>query len=138
MRLLAMSYSYLLTPIHTIGILKWWKATSNIPFFYANNIIYHYTILPLGLINASATYQRMFNNLFVGMIDITMEAYMDDMLVTSVKGVNHFEDLRKTFECMRFHQVRLNLAKCSFGVHSGRVLRYMVSQRGITLNSEKV
>lgn len=59
-------------------------------------------------INVGASYQKMENKLFTGMIDVTMEAYVDDKLV---KGVDHVEDLQKTFECMRLHQVCLYPAK---------------------------
>lgn len=68
------------------------------------------------------------------MIGVTMEAYVDDMLVKLVKSVNHVENLRKTFECMRFHQVHLNPAKCAFCVQSSKFLGYMVNQRGFEVN----
>lgn len=79
--------------------------------FYADNDIYHYTVLPFRLINVDTTYQRMMNKFFAGMISITMEAYVDDMLVKSIKGVDHTKDLRITFERMCLPQVRLNSAK---------------------------
>lgn len=63
--------------------------------FYAANDSYHYTVMPCDLINAGATYQMMVNKLFAGMIDNAMEAYVDDMLVKSVKGINHVEDMKK-------------------------------------------
>lgn len=61
--------------------------------------------MPFDLINVDATYQGMVNKLFAWMINVTMKAYVDDMLVKSVKGVDLTEDLRNTFERMRFHQV---------------------------------
>ena len=80
----------------------------------------------------------MVNKLFHDMIGDTMEAYVDDMLVESKKAVNHVVDLEKTFQRMREHQVRLNPTKCAFGVHSGKFLGFMVSQRGIEVNPEKL
>lgn len=50
--------------------------------------------MPFGLINAGATYQRMVNKLFAGMIGNTMEDYVDYMLVKLVKGVDDVEDVR--------------------------------------------
>lgn len=92
-----------------------------------------------GLINAGATYQRMVNKMFEGKTCVTMEAYVDDMLVKSIKGINHIEDLRKTFERVRFHdQVLLDPAKCTFGVQSGNFLSYIASQRRIEVNPEKL
>lgn len=84
--------------------------------------------MPFGLIIAGATYQRMINKLFTGMIDVTMEDYVDDMLVKSVK----------TFERMHLHQVCLNPTKCIFGVQSGKFTGYMVSQREIEVNPKKL
>lgn len=106
--------------------------------FYVDIDIYYYMVMPLGLNNASVTSQRMVNKLFTGMKSVTMEAYVGDMLVKSVKGVNHVEDLRQTFEHIRLHQVCLNPAKCAFGVQSGKILGYMVRPRGIELNPEKL
>lgn len=60
------------------------------------------------------------------------------MLVKSVKGIDHVEELRKTFECMRLHQVCFNTAKCAFGIQSSKFLGYMVCQRGIEVNPEKL
>lgn len=61
--------------------------------FYAGSDIYHYTMLLFELINAGATYQMLVNTLFAGMSRDTMQAYVDDMLVTLFKGVDHVEDL---------------------------------------------
>lgn len=90
------------------------------------------------MINAGTTYQIMVNKLFTGMRGINVEAYVDDMLVKSVKGIDPVEDLRNIFECMRLHQVHLNPAKCAFHVQSGKFLGYMVSQRGIEVNRENL
>lgn len=59
--------------------------------------------MPFRLINTSVTYQRMVNKQIAVMIGVTMEADVDDMLVKSVKGVNHVKYLRKTFKRMRLH-----------------------------------
>lgn len=105
---------------------------------YADIDIYHDTSMPFGLINAGATYLRMVNNLFVRIIGDTMEAYVDYMLVKSIKGADHVEDLRKTFERIRFHQVCLNPVKCAFCIQSDKFLCYMVRQRGIEVYPEKL
>ena len=63
--------------------------------------------------------------------------YMDDMLVKS-KELTHLDDLKETFTTLKQYQMKLNPAKCVFGVTSGKFLGFMVSQRGIEANSEKV
>ena len=47
-----------------------------------------------------------------------MEVYVDDMLVKRRKVDLHLDDLRETFDTLRKYQMRLNLAKCVFGVSS--------------------
>ena len=67
-----------------------------------------------------------------------MEVYVDDMLVKSNEELAHLDDLKQTFTTLRQYQMKLNPSKCVFGVASGKFLGFMVSQRGIEANSEKV
>ena len=55
-----------------------------------------------------------------------MEVYINDMLVKSRKAELHLDDLRETFNTLRKYQMRLNPAKCVFGVSSGKFLGFMV------------
>ena len=48
------------------------------------------------------------------------------------------EDLRETFDTLRSYNIKLNLGKCTFGVMAGKFLGFMVSQRGIEANSNKI
>ena len=56
-----------------------------------------------------------------------MKVYMDDMLVKSKKVELHLDDLKETFNTLREYQMRLNPAKCVFGVSLGKFLGFMVS-----------
>jgi len=67
-----------------------------------------------------------------------MEVYVNDMLVKSKEELTHLDDLKETFATLRQYQMKLNPSKCIFGVASGKFLWFMVSQRGIEANSEKV
>jgi hypothetical protein len=60
------------------------------------------------------------------------------MLVKSIQAAGHIADLRETFKTLRSHKMKLNSAKCAFGVSSGKFLGFMVSQRGIEANPKKV
>ena len=74
---------------------------------------YCYKVMPFGLKNAGATYQRMVNKVFKDLLGNTMEAYVDDMIVKSRKEESHIEKLKKVFHVMRSHNMRLNPSKCS-------------------------
>ena len=67
-----------------------------------------------------------------------MEVYVDDMLVKSKEELTHLDDLRETFATLRQYQIKLNPSKCAFEVGSRKFLGFMVSQRGIEANPEKV
>ena len=67
-----------------------------------------------------------------------MEVYVDDMLVKSKEKLTHLDDLREMFAILKQYQMKLNPSKCAFGVVSGKFLGFMVSQKGIEANPEKV
>ena len=98
---------------------------------------YCYKAMPFGLRNAGATYQRLMDKLFKDLIGGSMEVYVDDMIVKNKRKEDHVEDLRRTFEILRKHQLRLNPAKCSFGVSEGKFLGFIVNAKGIKANPAK-
>ncbi|CAL8993969.1 unnamed protein product, partial [Prunus brigantina] len=67
-----------------------------------------------------------------------MEVYVDDMLVKSRTAGEHLENLALMFGILKGYRMRLNPTKCAFGVSSGKFLGFMISQRGIEANPEKI
>ncbi|KAK0571932.1 hypothetical protein LWI29_023704 [Acer saccharum] len=106
--------------------------------FITGQGLYCYKVMPFGLKNAGATYQRLVNKLFKPLIGRSMEVYVDDMITKSQMTHQHPEDLRQTFQVIRENQMRLNLAKCAFGVAAGKFLGFMVHERGIEANPKKI
>ena len=106
--------------------------------FIISQGLYYYRVMPFGLKNVGATYQRLVNQMFSKQIERNVEVYVDDMLVKSKEEKSHLDDLRETFNTLRQYSMKLNPSKCAFGVSSGKFLRFMVSQRGIEANPEKV
>ncbi|GKV42366.1 hypothetical protein SLEP1_g49777 [Rubroshorea leprosula] len=106
--------------------------------FYASDEIYCYVMMPFGLKNVGATYQKMVTIVFRAQIGRNLEVYIDDIVVKSLKAEDHLIDLEETFNNLRKNRMRLNLAKCIFGVEFGKFLGFMVSRRGIEVNPEKI
>ncbi|KAM2392300.1 hypothetical protein ACFX1X_035803 [Malus domestica] len=106
--------------------------------FTTDRGLYCYKVTPFGLKNVGATYQRLVNSMFAEQIGKSMEVYVDDMLVKSKHADQHITNLSETFTIMKRYQMRLNLNKCAFGVGSGKFLGFMISQRGIEANLEKI
>ena len=106
--------------------------------FITNQGLFCYKVMPFRLKNAGATYQRLMNKMFAHQLERNVQVYVDDMLVKSVCENDHLNDLQKTFDTLRSYNMKLNPSKCVFGVTAGKFLGFMVSQRGIEVNSEKV
>nr|XP_027191080.1 uncharacterized protein LOC101494924 [Cicer arietinum] len=97
-----------------------------------------YKVMPFGLKNAGATYQRAMVTLFHDMMHKEIEVYVDDMIAKSRTEEDHVVNLQKLFERLRKFKLRLNPAKCTFGVRSGKLLGFIVSQKGIEVDPDKV
>ena len=95
--------------------------------FITSQGLYCYKVMPFGLKNARATYQRLVNKMFGQQIGRNMEIYVDDMLVKSKEELTHLDDLKEMFATLKKYQMRLNPSKCVFGVVSGKFLGFMVS-----------
>jgi len=92
---------------------------------------YCYRVMSFGLKNAGATYQRAMVTLFHDMMHKEIKVYMDDMIAKSKDEENNIPALKKLFERLRKYQLKLNPAKCTFGVKSGKLLGFVVSNNGI-------
>jgi hypothetical protein len=90
-----------------------------------------YEVMPFGLKNVGATYQRAMVTLFHDMMHKEIEVYMDDMTAKSEEEESHVQILKELFERLRKYKLRLNHAKCSFGVKSEKLLGFVVSDKGI-------
>ena len=102
--------------------------------FVTSQGLFCYKVMPFGLKNAGATYQRLMNKMFAQQIGRNVQVYADDMLVKSRRE----EDLKETFNTLRSYNMRLNPGKCAFGVTAGKFLGFIVSQRGIEANPDKI
>ena len=63
--------------------------------------LYCYKVMPFGLKNAKATYQRLVNKMFSKQIGRNMEVYVDDMFIKSKQELAYMDDLKETFATLR-------------------------------------
>ncbi|PKI76878.1 hypothetical protein CRG98_002665 [Punica granatum] len=97
-----------------------------------------YRVMPFGLKNAGATYQRAMVTLFHDMMHKEVEVYVDDMIAKSKEGEDHLISLKRLFDRLKEYKLRLNPTKCTFGARSGKLLGFVVSERGIEVDPDKV
>ena len=99
---------------------------------------YCYQVMPYGLKNLEATYHRLVNKMFKKQIGTSMEVYIDDMVVKSVKAGLHVNHLVVAFHVMKDYNMKLNPTKRAFGVSAGKFLGFIVNSRGIEANPNKI
>jgi hypothetical protein len=68
----------------------------------------------------------------------TIEAYVDDIVVKTKRVSNLVDDLDIAFKCLKVKNIKLNPEKCVFGVPRGMILGFIVFERGIEANPEKI
>ena len=112
------------------------KANQEKTSFVTSQGLFCYKVMPFGLKNAGATYQRLMNKMFAQQLTRNIQVYVNDMLVKSQREEDHLEDLRETFNTLRSYNMKFNPGKCAFRVTVGKFLRFMVSQRGIEQGSQ--
>jgi hypothetical protein len=100
--------------------------------------VYCYMTMPFGLKNAGATYQRCMQACLKEQIGRNVKVYVDDIVIKYVKADSLLDDLRETFANLDRYNIKLNPKKCSVGVPTGQLLGYLISERGIEGNSEKI
>uniref|UniRef100_A0A2N9FRF5 Uncharacterized protein n=1 Tax=Fagus sylvatica TaxID=28930 RepID=A0A2N9FRF5_FAGSY len=95
---------------------------------------FYYTVMPFGLKNAGATYQRTMTAMFHDMMHCEIEDYVDDIVVKSKTRGGHFSILKKVFKRCRLYKLKMNPLKCAFGVSAGKFLGFLVHQHGIDVD----
>ena len=100
--------------------------------------MFYYISMPFSLKNIGAMYQRCMLKCFRDLIGRTVEAYVGDIVVKSKRADLLVADLEQTFTKLRANDIKLNPKKCVFGVPRGMLLGFIVSERGIEANPEKI
>ena len=113
-------------PMHPLNAVK--------TAFITPHGLFYYNVMPFGLKNARATYQRLVTKIFRPLLRKTMEVYIDDMLVKFKERSDHVTHLQEEFELLKVYDMKLNPSKCAFRVNAGRFLGFMETQRGIEAN----
>nr|KAJ0214035.1 hypothetical protein LSAT_V11C400197270 [Lactuca sativa] len=106
--------------------------------FYTDHGTFCYTKMPFGLKNAEATYQRLVDSIFAKQIGSNIEVYVDDMVIKSPNEEKMLQDIEETFKTLEVTKMKLNPAKCTFGVEEGQFLGYYVTRQGVQPSPTKV
>lgn len=100
--------------------------------------LYEFTVMPFGLCNAPATFQRLMNDILRPYLDKFVVVYLDDILIYSKTPEEHAEHLRKVLTLLRQHKLYAKFTKCHFGIRSVEFLGHIVSAEGIATDPRKI
>ena len=89
--------------------------------------LYCYKLMSFELENVGATYQTLMTKIFKPLIGWTMEDYIDDIVVKSKTWAEHAQHLEEAFHLMWAYNMKLNLAKCVFGISAGKFLGFVAT-----------
>jgi len=99
--------------------------------------LYEYLVMPFGMCNAPATFQRTMNEIFREYLDIFVLVYLDDILIFSRTPAEHLKHLRIVLGVLRKHSFFCKLSKCQFGRSSMGFLGHRVGEFGIQASASK-
>ena len=91
--------------------------------------LYDWVVLPMGLISAPASFQRVMIDIFKDLPFV--QVYLDDIVVYSPTEQQHQAHLRQVFQRLRGKKLKLNLHKCTFNVSSIDFFGYHISDKGV-------
>ena len=100
--------------------------------------LYEFKVMPFGLCNAPATFQRMMNNILMPYLGQFVLVYLDDICIYSKSEEEHLEHVAKVLSLLEASELIARSKKCTFGVHEMDFLGHVVTDEGLKVQSSKV
>ena len=97
---------------------------------------YEYVVMPMGLTNAPATFQRLMNDVFRPFLDDFVIVYLDDILVFSNTKEEHLHHLQVVFSKLWEHRMYAKISKCEFFVSEIDYLGRRITKDGIKVDDK--
>jgi hypothetical protein len=110
-----------------------WKTT-----FRTRYGSFEWLVMPFGLSNAPAAFQRFMNDVFSDMLDVNVVVYLDDILIYSDNPDDHHRHVIEVLRRLRKHGLYAKPEKCEFSRTSVEYLGYVLSPQGLTMAKDKV
>ncbi len=100
--------------------------------------LFEFEVLPFGLSNAPACFQRLMQSVLSGLQGESCAVYLDDIIIYSKTFSDHLHDIEQVFLRLEQHGLKLKLKKCHFGATEVPYLGHLVSRNGLKPDPKKV
>ena len=107
-------------------------------FYGAGGGLWRFTVMPFGLCNAPATFERLMERVLGQLQWQIFLCYLDDILIFSRSVDRHLEDLRTVFQRLRKANLKLKPKKCHFFQREVAFLGHVVSAEGVRTDPGKI
>ena len=114
------------------------KGVEDLTTFRTRYGSYKYKVLPFGLCNGPASFQRYINDVLFDCLDDICTAYVDDILIYSDDPLEHEAHVKKVLQRLKDAGLQADIKKSEFSVTSTKFLGYIISTDGINMDPEKV
>lgn len=114
------------------------EESKNKTAFITQDGLYEFNVMPMGLSNAPATFQRAMQEVLRGLHWKFVLIYLDDVIVFSNSFHEHLDHLRQVFQRLREAGLKLKPSKCTFGQQQVRYLGHIVNEDGIETDPDKI
>ena len=99
---------------------------------------FKYKVLPFGLCNGPATFQRYINSYIFEYLDDFVVAYLDDLIIYSDNKDEHQEHVKKVLERLHAAGLQVDIKKCEFHTSRTKFLGFIVGTKGIEVDKKKI
>src|SRR5260221_838286 len=99
---------------------------------------YEWQVMPFGLSNTLASFQRFINEVLGDLMDVCMVGYLDAILVYSDSLEDHRNHVREVLRHLRKAGLYANLKKCKFHTDTVEYLGFILSPKGLQMDPTKV
>ena len=106
--------------------------------FTTGNGLWQFKVMPFGLCNAPATFERLMDRVLAGLPPETAMVYIDDILVSGQTFQEQLDNLEQVFQCLRNAKLKLSPKKCHLFQKQVKYLGHIISQNGVSTDPEKV
>jgi len=106
--------------------------------FVTRKGIFRWRVMPFGLCNAPATFQRLMDIVLSGLNFEICLVYLDDVIVFGQSWEEHLERLSSVFQRLRSARLKLKPSKCHLLRRTVEFLGHIVSKAGIAVDPSKV